>query len=1701
MATLFTRVILSEDAPDFEPMTLELGVPLLDKSNAVFRIVARWLGRLAAEPEWREQAVGFYVCDDQGARLNNVECEPATADDLRRDAGLKQDLQEISDRLEAVQPQNAMEQSVRDVVLRDFRQLVDEAGPAHKACHFFKYRQGKDWRLVWCWGYARTDQEPAHPAICTNPACKALFVRRGAGSRSCPHCKGAKSRKKPILPAVLAALLLLLLLGGGAYYFWSQRGGGPPVAVTPDIPGNAPRQPAFFATPESWRGPAGAHINFKVTRTDAQGDQEDVTSRVVVVVENPKVVGVSHLSEGAEAKSAGSTVVHFYLGGDVARATLVVDPPLNPERLILEPAEATLGFGSTLAVRVMGQYKAGEPVDLTDAVEWLPPEGRSVYFFNGLLEGVKPGAAKVRVRYRSSPAADYITASLDVNVLEEKYTALAISLDPPQPLAGKSARLSATVTTEGGATRSVLGSSKLEWSVEPPPLAEIEDGFLAAKRLGEGVLKASFQGLQATLDLAIAEESEKSRFEVKPTALQLAVGEQTALGISTTSDAPIRVKSSDSGVVEILPDRRIVGRAPGNATLTVQQGRSRAEVSVEVAAIAFKSLAIEPSRISAPVGGAAVLRVVAVKPDDTTVEIAPDQLSWEQLPAASFAEIDLNTLEVKGLQPTHDSPQPVTVRLGPLKAQGQIDVVTRPLQVALTPVGPVALPEGSELQLQAWANYADGRRVEIPADDVQWNFPAADESGLAFNPTQGLLQATKAGGEKVRVQATYLGAESNAVEISSVAAEAVALAITTDRQIVLVDETGVVSVDFENRKSGDESELAGVVFSSSDDAILLVDSATGAFRALAKGAATVEANHPAASAPVQLEFQVVAPEEVKLVLRPAEVQLPVGGQTEMALYLTAPGGEVRISMLGGENGAVRMANKNPTAVAWTPPLLLGLQASDTFRIGARFQGLTAIARVTVVEASGVLRIVPETATLAPGQPLALRVERRVGEADQWSEVDPALVDWTIPPAVDWTPATAATGVVLRPRVVLRDELAEPAVLQAEVGGESATFTLSSQSVDDVLDPADPSVSIVIVREPPGEELEEGRQQRYTVVLEKDGQREPAANFIFEPAFENEFVRWTPPILHAKRRGHRQRLRVKVGDDILGFETTTIGPAAASPTDDNPAQDLAPSDETPAAVRIVSGQGSELTLPIGARYDDIQVLATFPDGERDVSGEASLIVENADENAPAISMSAGLLSARRAGAANMHAAFHGVGSEQPLRVTVAADLPLTALSLDPEQTELGVGESISLGVLGFIGRGEERRSVGDVSSRADVSIASENRSAADVQGNVLTGLAAGEAEITASMGGLSATGVVNVVPLESSDDLPPMLVAPRRVRLRIGETAWLGDDITVTRGGGDFSNNAEAAVANPAIAQFNSETGALVGVAPGETMLAITLGQQSGSVAVEVLPDEPSTGTVVVEPAVLSLSEGEVAEVRVFLIDENGQRIDRTASAIVRAQKADVLAVSGNRLTGLAVGSSRIAALLPEAERPGFASATVDAEDYTQLTLSPPQMQLNVAEETGFSVFAVGPNGRRELGEHPDLQITLGGAAPGSIELLGAQRVRGAAPGEARINVTWRDLPTRSIAVAVVDQTPDRLRIEPNDTTVAVHGTTSFLAFVRQGGRERIVTAADGLEFRLGNPEAAEPLAGLTVRGLAPGRTTAIVSLDGLRAVAQVEGTR
>lgn len=976
MARRFVRVDLAEAARDFRPIAVEPGVPLLDRGGSNAKIIFRWLGGLAAEPVWEAEAVSFYVRDDHGGRLEEVVCQPATRDDLH--GTLKDDLETLKQRIERARPETSTERALHRAVRRSFEALVEDPNRTDVDDYFFRYRdvQGR-WRLVWCWGYQRVDQEPAPAVICTDPDCNLLFVRRPGQSPKCPGCEAALATRpvrRLAWKRVAALCLLMLILGALVALWW----------LSPE---------RLVATPATWQGPPGSRVQFQVMRSRWLGlRQEDVSQQAVPIVLDPRVARIDPLAGAAVAFSPGTTLVRFHLGSLSADATLVVSPAAKLKGISIEPRDVELAVGTTARLKLIGQLEDGSKVDLTEAAEWTPQNDGIVFAANGLLEGLGEGHATVFARYRPSPDDRYLEATADVNVVRAELQALELAIEPLPVGVGRASRLRIEAVAKDGTRYSVVESSRLETNVAPSDLARLEGGQLLGLRAGEGKLAARFDDrLTAGAAFQVAFGPGLDRLVVHPERLELVVGELAELSIASPSAAPIKLASSDAKIVEVTAENRLLGRGPGEARIDVRQENQSAEVEVSVRRAEFRSLAIEPASVVVPVDHTVRPRVMAAIEESgdpkqgkrmRQVELAPAMVSVVEKPSARFAEFDAATLHLRGVEPTPaNAPQRLAVRFGQLEAAAPVAVVVAPFRLRLEPPGPVEVPLGQQVALKGIAIYSGGQRVEVPPQRMKWSSdPAAQQTpGLELRGNR--VAALQASAGPLPVWASYFGTDSNRVEFRSGAADPqVQLRLALEPAQPQVGQTGIARLEAVGPKGPVElvAELAS--FSSSRPDVLAVDKTSGGFRAQTPGHVELGASHPGARQGASLEVDVTGavgedvPVAVKILSdQGPSVRFPVGAEFD----------DFRVEARYAD-GFTRLVTAKATLRTPEPPdsapvafdggRIRGLRPGKTM-VSAEFQGVRCEERLAVEVLGQVdvdeIRLSPALVVILPGETVAM----------------------------------------------------------------------------------------------------------------------------------------------------------------------------------------------------------------------------------------------------------------------------------------------------------------------------------------------------------------------------------------------------------------------------------------------------------------------------------------------------------------------------------------------------------------------------------------------------------------------------------------------------------------------------------------------------------------------------------------------------------
>ncbi len=1737
MATRFMRVDLSDEARDFRPVALEPGVPLLDKSGANSKILFRWLGGLTAEPSWEGESVNFFVRDDHGGRLEEVYCQPTTEDEMQK--LLQDDIAMLRERIEKAKPETPTERALKRTLRQQYQEIFDNPDAMNLDSCVFRYKDANgNWRLVWCWGFQRADQEPAPAVVCGDDECNLLFVRRPGQSPKCPACQALLStrprgKKKITKRRVGIALILLPLLLFALWYFWPIK---------------------LKVTPGDYSGLVGTRITFKVKKGKLFWS-EDVTKQAVGIVLDPAVARLNPMGASATLVGIGQTKILFHLGDLTGYVVITAGPPRNPETLVIEPSKVDLATGSTARLKLIGKYDDGTEADLTEAAEWVAQNDGICFAYDSLLEGVGPGASSAKVQYRATPDSPYVSAECPVNVADAEWENLSLNIDPTPVSIGRASDLAITATATDGSEYSVAEASHLDVNVIKPTAATVEGSYITGWHAGQAEVETKYKGTAAGEPIDIQYSEGLKTLVVEPKELRMVVGEITDLNILSPSQAPVRVSSANRKKIEVNGQNRLIARQEGETEVIVRQGSQTREVKVKITKADFSGIYIDPGTVAVLVDHTVRPRVMAqigaVIPSESTaaepaaeespaeespaeespaeeppaeetaaesgeegeegeegksgeeappepdepvespsapmvarsVEIAPDLLTVEAEPSPRFAVFNARKMELLGIAPTQGkSPQKLSFYFEGHQASAPVDVIVAPMRLEVTPPGPIELPLGQQMRPAGLATYTGGHRVQVMAGRMTFESEAPSDAveGLELRDGSRVV-ALKAGAGPLNVYGIYFDNKSAPVKFTSVEAGDVTLHLNVDRTIRLVGEYGLVTMSGTSPK-GDVDLIPELCkFESSDASIIKIENeTTGRFKALATGAATITGTHPASKKePAKLTLHVYDPDKARLAFDPSSVQLRVNEAAEMQLYLEVEDdtGATQRAPLHGPG--IGYAIEEPDAVDWSPPRLIGLEPADPFDLSASYTVLNSPARATITvgekgEPSG-LRVVPGEKDLAAGQTITFKLEEQLpDEPEVWREVNPVAVAWEYPHELIWEQARKD----LRPAATIPDGGPAEYVVKAKYGGQEAGALLNV--VDTGPDPNDPAATVKIVHEPITDYLAVGHSQRYGAVIEKEGTVQPATGIVWPENFENEYVRWEAPIMTAKKAGHSQWMRAQVGDRNVLWHIITYEPAKY--------KEAVRKEGAPDKVVFLSDQDlDKIEFPVGAEFNDFEVFAEYDGFMRKVSNKAIIRPSKS-----IVTPRDGRLIGLQAGQVTVSAEFDGVTVEEPLQCTVTKDISITQLKILPSPVTIERGESYPVEATGYKGE----KSVGVLSKIGGMTWMSANPSIASVNGPTVTGAQDGNTTITAQIAGVTSNpDDVHVGPIADA-----LVITPAELQIRVGQSVRVGYDVSLFRREMDLSKVCTVTPRFSQIVRYVPYDRSLVGVAPGSTPVTFLYGTKMVNMTVKVIPGAPLKGDVVIEPANSILSPGQSLPLRVYIQTPTGEKIDRTHSSIFRLpnpQDGQYVRLETSRVCALGPTSAPVQVQVAVAgSKTGTASVSVDSNQITRLLCQPSPMMLSPGDRRPLTILGQSASGTHEMFPQSKLQVAAG--APGVIQIEGGHQVHAIQQGQSNVNVNWEAL-SQTVPVTVGGGLVNDLRIDPPSATIGRGQPLAYTVTAIRDGMRTVLTKGQGVQLSVSNPSVAQVAPNeLAVLGTNLGRTAVIARVGGQTAEASLD---
>jgi len=363
-------------------------------------------------------------------------------------------------------------------------------------------------------------------------------------------------------------------------------------------------------------------------------------------------------------------------------------------------------------------------------------------------------------------------------------------------------------------------------------------------------------------------------------------------------------------------------------------------------------------------------------------------------------------------------------------------------------------------------------------------------------------------------------------------------------------------------------------------------------------------------------------------------------------------------------------------------------------------------------------------------------------------------------------------------------------------------------------------------------------------------------------------------------------------------------------------------------------------------------------------------------------SSGVVLGVSAGQATITASSEGQSGTADLTVEAP---PVATVSVTPSSPTIGVNGTVQLTAILKDANG------GELSGRAITWETSASGTATVSESGLVTGIAAGQATITARSEGQSGSTTVTVQPLPP----PPVAsvaVTPSSSTVLVNATTQLTATMS-DAGGAVLSGRAVTWQTSAAGVATVSAIGLVRGVAAGQATITATSEGQSGtaSVTVQVQP----VATIVVTPASPSIAISATVQLAATLRDANGALLTgRTVTW--ETSVAGTATVSGSGLvTGVAAGQATITAR--SEGKAGSTVVTVQAAPAPVATVdvSPTTATVAVGATTQFTATLKDANGAVLIGR----TIAWSALPAGITTVSTAGLVLGVAAGQATITAT------------------------------------------------------------------------------------------------------
>jgi hypothetical protein len=470
---------------------------------------------------------------------------------------------------------------------------------------------------------------------------------------------------------------------------------------------------------------------------------------------------------------------------------------------------------------------------------------------------------------------------------------------------------------------------------------------------------------------------------------------------------------------------------------------------------------------------------------------------------------------------------------------------------------------------------------------------------------------------------------------------------------------------------------------------------------------------------------------------------------------------------------------------------------------------------------------------------------------------------------------------------------------------------------------------------------------------------------------------------------------------------------------------------------------------------------------------------------------GFVSAVAAGACVVDATYGGQTGSAQISVD---DLTVKDLSVSPVVLLVPKGGTGQLLATATLSDGSA------VDATRTATWTSDDATIATVASGLVSGLATGATNVSASLGGITAKVAVKVdaAPLVSISVTPPQATLAAGLTQNLRATAVYGDGVSI-----DVTQQADWSVDKPAIATVttrgNPGAGQVSGVAVGRAIVKASYGGLAGSAIITVSDAQLQSLTLV--PAASTLPAGTSVRLRAFgsYSDHSVREVSTSATWSVGDPQLATVDATG-LVTGLAKGTTKVSAQVGGVSAVAVIEVT-DAQ-LSKILLLP----VSVVVPMGLSqrVFATGiysDNSLHDVTEQATWNVAQGAIATVSNSAGQRGTITGVSAGDTTVTATLGAVTSAPTGVTVSGAALISIALQSPTPLLPVYLTVPYRVQARYSDGSQFDQTTNST-FSVDNPAVASvvatgPSAGL-VTALSQGRVQIKATLGGLSATQNLQ---